>query len=58
MPITPMYSGGNMNALIEIIVQLWVPGNADQQERSMKVGKTLSKVEIVNKCCRLTTGAR
>jgi hypothetical protein len=53
-----MYSGGNMNALIEIIVQLWVPGNADQQERSMKVGKTLSKVEIVNKCCRLTTGAR
>lgn len=48
-PITSVDCGGVMNAWTEIIVQLWVPENAEQQERSMKVGKALSIVDIVEK---------
>jgi hypothetical protein len=47
-PITSVDCGGKMNAWTEIIVQLWVPGG-EQQERSMKVGKALSIVDIVEK---------
>jgi hypothetical protein len=48
-PITSVDCGGKMNAWTEIIVQLWVPENAEQQERSMKVGKALSIVDVVEK---------
>ncbi|MBD1395033.1 DUF6428 family protein [Mucilaginibacter glaciei] len=48
-PITSVDCGGVMNAWTEIIVQLWVPENGEQQERSMKVGKALSIVDIVEK---------
>jgi hypothetical protein len=37
-----------MNTWTEIIIQLWVP-EGEQQERSMKVGKALSIVNIVEK---------
>lgn len=47
-PITSVDCGGVMNAWTEIIVQLWVP-EGEQQERSMKVGKALSIVAIVEK---------
>lgn len=47
-PITSVDCGGVMNAWTEIIVQLWVP-EGEQQERSMKVGKALSIVNIVEK---------
>lgn len=52
-PITSVDCGGVMNAWTEIIVQLWVPENAEQQERSMKVGKALSIVDIVEKMLTL-----
>jgi hypothetical protein len=47
-PITSVDCGGVMNAWTEIIVQLWVP-EGEQQERSMKVGKALSIIAIVEK---------
>lgn len=47
-PITSVDCGGVMNAWTEIIVQLWVQEN-DQQDRSMKVSKALSIVNIVEK---------
>lgn len=47
-PITSVDCGGVMNAWTEIIVQLWVP-DGGQEERSMKVGKALSIVNIVEK---------
>ncbi|MBB6108481.1 DUF6428 family protein [Mucilaginibacter lappiensis] len=47
-PITSVDCGGVMNTWTEIIVQLWVP-EAEQQERSMKVQKALSIVDIVEK---------
>ncbi len=47
-PITSVDCGGVMNAWTEIIVQLWVP-EGEQQERSMKVSKALSIVDIVEK---------
>ena len=47
-PITSVDCGGVMNAWTEVIVQLWVPDN-EQQDRSMKVSKALSIVNIVEK---------
>jgi len=47
-PITSVDCGGVRNAWTEIIVQLWVPENAGQQQ-AMKVKKALSIVEIVEK---------
>jgi hypothetical protein len=47
-PITSVDCGGVMNNWTEIIVQLWVPEN-DNQERSMKVGKALSIINVVEK---------
>ena len=47
-PITSVDCGGVMNAWTEIIVQLWVPEGQDQQ-RSMKVKKALSIIDIVEK---------
>jgi hypothetical protein len=47
-PITSVDCGGVMNAWTEIIVQLWVP-EGEPQERSMKVDKALSIVNIVEK---------
>ena len=47
-PITSVDCGGVMNGWTEIIVQLWVP-EGEQQERSMKVSKALSIVDIVEK---------
>jgi hypothetical protein len=47
-PVTSVDCGGVMNAWTEIIVQLWVPED-QQQQRSMKVKKALSIVEIVEK---------
>ncbi|WP_276347926.1 DUF6428 family protein [Daejeonella sp. JGW-45] len=45
-PITSVDCGGVKNSWTEIIVQLWEPGEK-QQERAMKVRKALSIVEIV-----------
>jgi len=47
-PITSVDCGGVLNNWTEIIVQLWVPDNGEQ-ERSMKVSKALSIVNIVEK---------
>jgi hypothetical protein len=47
-PITSVDCGGVMNAWTEIIVQLWVPEAQDQQ-RSMKVKKALSIIDVVEK---------
>jgi hypothetical protein len=47
-PITSVDCGGVMNAWTEIIVQLWVDEN-EQQLRAMKVRKTLSIVDVVEK---------
>lgn len=47
-PITSVDCGGVLNSWTEIIVQLWVPENSEQ-ERSMKVNKALSIVNIVEK---------
>jgi hypothetical protein len=47
-PITSVDCGGVLNQWTEIIVQLWVPEN-EEQERSMKVSKALSIVDIVEK---------
>jgi len=46
--ITSVDCGGKMNAWTEIIVQLWEP-NATDLERSMKVLKALSIIDLVEK---------
>ena len=46
--ITSVDCGGKMNAWTEIIVQLWEPNNQDS-ERSMKVSKALSIINLVEK---------
>lgn len=51
-PITSVDCGGVLNQWTEIIVQLWEPGEK-QQERAMKVRKALSIVEVVEKKLRL-----
>jgi hypothetical protein len=55
-PITSVDCGGVMNTWTEIIVQLWVPEN-EEQERSMKVNKALSIVNIVEKILPLNLDA-
>ncbi|MGB4398543.1 MAG: DUF6428 family protein [Daejeonella sp.] len=45
-PIVSVDCGGVMNSWTEIIVQLWEPGEK-QQERAMKVRKALSIIEVV-----------
>jgi hypothetical protein len=47
-PIVSVDCGGVMNKWTEIIVQLWEPSEK-QQERSMKVRKALSIIDIVEK---------
>lgn len=47
-PITSVDCGGVMNKWTEIIMQLWVPEQADQT-RAMKVSKALSIIAIVEK---------
>lgn len=47
-PIVSVDCGGVMNSWTEIIVQLWEPGE-QQQERAMKVRKALSIIELVEK---------
>lgn len=51
-PIVSVDCGGKMNSWTEIIVQLWEPGEK-QQERSMKVSKALSIIELVEKALPL-----
>lgn len=55
-PITSVDCGGVKNSWAEIIVQLWEPGEK-QQERAMKVRKALSIVEIVEKALPLNPTA-
>lgn len=45
-PIVSVDCGGVMNSWTEIIVQLWEPGEK-QQERAMKVRKALSIIDVV-----------
>lgn len=47
-PITSVDCGGVLNSWTEIIIQLWMP-ETGRQERSMKVSKALSIVDIVEK---------
>jgi hypothetical protein len=47
-PIVSVDCGGVMNKWTEIIVQLWEPGEK-QQDRAMKVSKALSIVNVVEK---------
>ncbi|HEY8928297.1 MAG TPA: DUF6428 family protein [Mucilaginibacter sp.] len=47
-PIISVDCGGVMNKWTEVIMQLWEPGEK-QTERSMKVGKALSIIAIVEK---------
>jgi hypothetical protein len=51
-PITSVDCGGVMNRWTEIIVQLYEPTTA-HQERSMKVGKALSIIALVEKALPL-----
>lgn len=51
-PIVSVDCGGVMNSWTEIIVQLWEPGNK-QQERAMKVEKALSIIGLVEKTLSL-----
>lgn len=51
-PITSVDCGGKMNSWTEIIVQLWEPGQK-QQERAMKARKALSIIELVEKSLAL-----
>ena len=46
--ITSVDCGGKMNAWTEVIIQLWEPGEK-QQERAMTAGKALSIIELVEK---------
>ncbi|WP_448698722.1 DUF6428 family protein [Mucilaginibacter sp. AW1-3] len=47
-PVTSVDCGGKLNSWTEIIVQLWEPVSRDT-ERSMKVSKALSIIQIVEK---------
>jgi Family of unknown function (DUF6428) len=47
-PITSVDCGGVMNKWTEVIVQLWEPGE-QQQERAMKVSKAMSIIDLVDK---------
>lgn len=51
-PITSVDCGGKMNSWTEIIIQLWEPGQK-QQERAMKARKALSIIELVEKSLAL-----
>ena len=55
-PIVSVDCGGVMNSWTEVIVQLWEPGEK-QQERAMKVGKALSIVDLVEKALPLDPDA-
>jgi uncharacterized protein DUF6428 len=55
-PITSVDCGGVMNQWTEVIVQLWEPGEK-QQERAMKVRKALSIIEVVEKKLSLDPAA-
>ena len=55
-PIVSVDCGGVMNSWTEVIVQLWEPGEK-QQERSMKVAKALSIVDVVEKVLPLDSNA-
>ena len=47
-PIISVDCGGVMNSWTEVIVQLWEPGEK-QQDRAMKVRKALSIIDVVEK---------
>ncbi|MBD1394831.1 DUF6428 family protein [Mucilaginibacter glaciei] len=55
-PITSVDCGGVMNAWTEVILQLWVPHD-EQQDRSMKVEKALSIINLVEKMLPLNPNA-
>ena len=46
--ITSVDCGGKMNAWTEVIVQLWEPNN-NESNRSMKVSKAISIIDLVEK---------
>jgi hypothetical protein len=55
-PIVSVDCGGVMNSWTEIIVQLWEP-SVKEVDRSMKVGKALKIVNLVEKTLPLNPGA-
>jgi hypothetical protein len=55
-PIVSVDCGGVMNSWTEIIVQLWEP-SVKEVDRSMKVGKALKIVNLVEKTLPLDPGA-
>lgn len=55
-PIVSVDCGGVMNSWTEIIVQLWEP-SAKEVDRSMKVGKALKIVSLVEKTLPLNPNA-
>jgi len=55
-PITSVDCGGVMNKWTEVIMQLWEPG-IKQTDRSMKVNKALSIIDVVEKMLPLDTDA-
>jgi hypothetical protein len=55
-PIVSVDCGGVMNSWTEVIVQLWEP-SVKEAERSMKVGKALKIVELVEKSLPLNPNA-
>ncbi|MEO8885517.1 MAG: DUF6428 family protein [Mucilaginibacter sp.] len=55
-PITSVDCGGVMNKWTEVIMQLWEPGEK-QTDRSMKVSKALSIIDVVEKMLPLDLDA-
>ncbi|KQS33851.1 DUF6428 family protein [Dyadobacter sp. Leaf189] len=55
-PIVSVDCGGQMNSWTEVIVQLWEP-SVKEAERSMKVGKALKIVNLVEKTLPLNPNA-
>ncbi|RYE12333.1 MAG: hypothetical protein EOP51_31755, partial [Sphingobacteriales bacterium] len=55
-PITSVDCGGVLTKWTEVIIQLWEPGEK-QQERAMKARKALSIIELVEKSLSLEADA-
>ena len=55
-PIMSVDCGGQMNSWTEVIVQLWEP-SIKEVDRSMKVGKALKIVDLVEKSLPLNSKA-
>lgn len=58
-PITSVDCGGKMNAWTEVILQVWEPNtdNTTNTDRSMKVSKALSIIELVERSLPLNPKA-